>query len=95
MVEKAVEATKRTNMRDLVWHDLRRTRVVRLRRRGMRPDQISSITGHSLASIKMMLEVYGPIDPTITAHSIASTLDKPEMKAKLQRKAKKEAQSNG
>jgi integrase len=61
-------------MDDLVWHDLRRTRVVRLRRRGMPMEMIASITGHSLQAIKEMLKVYGPVDPTITAAAIASTL---------------------
>jgi hypothetical protein len=70
----AAKATGRAHMTGLVWHDLRRTRVVRLRRRGMDPSMIASITGHSPASITMMLKVYGPVDPTITAAAIASDL---------------------
>lgn len=71
----AAKATHRPQMNDLVWHDLRRTRVVRLRRRGMDPAMIASITGHSPQSIGMMLKVYGPVDPTMTAAALASTLD--------------------
>lgn len=74
VLAQAAEATGRESMLDLHWHDLRRTRVVRLRRRGMAKEMIASITGHSLASIAAMLKVYGPIDPTITATAIASTL---------------------
>ncbi|WP_068090971.1 hypothetical protein [Novosphingobium rosa] len=77
---KAAELTGRKHILKLVWHDLRRTRVVRLRRRGMSPDQIASITGHSPKSIEMMLKVYGPVDPTITAAAIASTLPVPVKK---------------
>jgi len=75
VLEKAADATGRENMRQLVWHDLRRTRVVRLRRRGMHPAMIATITGHSPQSINMMLKVYGPVDPTITAAALADSLD--------------------
>ena len=81
VIEHAIEATGREAMRELVWHDLRRTRVVRLRRRGMVPAMIASITGHSLQSINMMLKVYGPVDPTITAAALASTLPEPQAPA--------------
>lgn len=77
ILETAAKATGRKHMTDLVWHDLRRTRVVRLRRRGMPKEMIASITGHSLQSINAMLKVYGPIDPTITAAAIADTLPTP------------------
>jgi hypothetical protein len=82
----AVKTTGRTRMNDLVWHDLRRTRVVRLRRRGMAKEMIASITGHSLNSIEMMLAVYGPIDPTITANAIVSAMEMPGQKGILKRK---------
>ncbi|WP_404480005.1 hypothetical protein [Novosphingobium sp. BL-52-GroH] len=81
ILETAAEATKRPHMTDLVWHDLRRTRVVRLRRRSMPKEMIAAITGHSLQSINAMLKVYGPIDATITAAAIADSLDTP-VKAK-------------
>lgn len=86
VLEHAAEATGRPHMRELVWHDLRRTRVVRLRRTGMDPAMIATITGHSPQSINMMLKVYGPVDPTMTAAAIASTLPKPaaEIAAKEQ-----------
>lgn len=77
ILETAAEATKRPHMTNLVWHDLRRTRVVRLRRRSMPKEMIAAITGHSLQSINTMLKVYGPIDATITAAAIADTLDAP------------------
>lgn len=73
--DHAAERTNRPQMKKLVWHDLRRTRVVRLRRRGMPKEMISAITGHDPKSIDEMLKVYGPIDPTITAAALASTLD--------------------
>lgn len=76
----AAKRANRPKMTELVWHDLRRTRVVRLRRRGMNPAMIASLTGHSLASINMMLKVYGPVDPTMTAAAIASTLEPREAK---------------
>ncbi|KUR80946.1 hypothetical protein [Novosphingobium sp. FSW06-99] len=88
VIEHAVKTTGRTQMRDLVWHDLRRTRVVRLRRRGMIPAMIASITGHSLQSINMMLKVYGPVDPTMTAAAIASTFDTPAKPARKTKGAK-------
>lgn len=72
----AAERTGRPSMNKLVWHDLRRTRVVRLRRRGMPKEMIASITGHDPKSIDEMLKVYGPIDPTITAAAIAGTLER-------------------
>lgn len=77
VLARAAEMTKRNAMLELNWHDLRRTRVVRLRRRGMPKEMIAAITGHSLASISAMLKVYGPIDPTVTAAAIASSLDTP------------------
>lgn len=77
VIAKAVEMTGRAHMEELVWHDLRRTRVVRLRRRGMAPAMIASLTGHSPQSINMMLKVYGPVDPTITAAAIVAALPDP------------------
>jgi len=77
IIEHAATATNRPGMRELVWHDLRRTRVVRMRRRGIHPATIAALTGHSLQSIAMMLSVYGPIDATSTAGAIASMLDAP------------------
>lgn len=74
VIEHAAKAAHRPTMNALVWHDLRRTRVVRLRRQGIDPAMIASITGHSPQSINMMLKVYGPIDPTITAAAIAGSL---------------------
>lgn len=41
----------------------------------MHPASIAAITGHSLQSITMMLKVYGPVDPTVTAAAIAGALD--------------------
>ena len=61
-------------MTGLVWHDLRRTRVVRLRRRGMPKEMIATITGHSPQSLDMMLKVYGPIDRNMTFGALAASL---------------------
>jgi hypothetical protein len=73
--DHAAERTGRPGMRKLVWHDLRRTSVVCLRRRGMPKEMIASITGHGPKSIDDMLKVYEPIDPTITAAAIAGSLE--------------------
>lgn len=71
----AIEATGKTAMADLQFRDWRRTRVVRMRRHGYNREQIASLTGHSLKSIDAMLEVYGPVDATMTAGAIAGMLD--------------------
>ena len=68
----AAEATGMAEMNDLVWHDLRRTRVVRLRRMGMPKEQIATVTGTSNQTIDAMLDAYGPIDAQMTAHALAS-----------------------
>lgn len=68
----AAAATGMTEMTDLVWHDLRRTRVVRLRRMGMPKEQIATVTGTSNETIDAMLDAYGPIDATMTAHALAA-----------------------
>jgi hypothetical protein len=44
-------------------------------RHGQHP--IAALTGHSPESINMMLKVYGPVDPTITAATPAAALPKP------------------
>lgn len=74
--DHAAQKHQRPGLAELHWHDLRRTRVVRLRRTGMPKEMIGSITGHDPKSIEEMLKVYGPIDPTITAAAIASTLQR-------------------
>lgn len=76
VLARAAEMTGRARMKDLVWHDLRRTRVVRLRRIGMNKEMIASLTGHSPRSIDEMLRIYGPVDPTITAAAIVASLDR-------------------
>lgn len=84
ILEHAAKKTNRPNMRELVWHDLRRTRVVRLRRMGMDPAMIATITGHSVQSINMMLKVYGPVDHQMTAAALAAALPAVEVEeAKL------------
>ncbi|MEL6485808.1 MAG: hypothetical protein AAFQ13_01505 [Pseudomonadota bacterium] len=72
--DHAAKRTDRPAMRNLVWHDWRRTRVVRLRRQGMPKEMIGAITGHDPKSIDEMLKVYGPIDPTVTAAALASSM---------------------
>ena len=74
IIEHAAKATARPHMHGLVWHDLRRTRVVRMRRRGIAPATIAALTGHKLRSIEMMLSVYGPIDATSTAAALVSVM---------------------
>lgn len=77
VLDHAADKTGRPHMKELVWHDLRRTRVVRLRRRGLGKDMIGAITGLDPKSIDAMLKVYGPIDPTITAAALAASMDPP------------------
>jgi hypothetical protein len=72
VLDNAADATGMEEMRDLVWHDLRRTRVVRLRRMGMSEAQIATVTGTSPQTIMAMLKAYGPIDATMTAHALAA-----------------------
>lgn len=71
----AADASGQPEMRDLVWHDLRRTRVVRLRRQRMPKEQIATLTGTTEQSITAMLKAYGPIDATMTAGAIVASLD--------------------
>lgn len=75
VLEHAATHANRSEMRGLTWHDLRRTRVVRLRRRGMSPAMIASLTGHDPKSIDMMLRVYGPVDPQMTGAALAASLE--------------------
>lgn len=72
VLEDAAKATGMAEMTELVWHDLRRTRVVRLRRMGMPKEQIATVTGTSPQTIDAMLAAYGPIDATMTAHALAA-----------------------
>lgn len=72
ILEEAARVTGMAEMRELVWHDLRRTRVVRLRRMGMPKEQIATVTGTSNQTIDAMLAAYGPIDATMTAHALAA-----------------------
>lgn len=74
ILDHAADRTGREALRDLTWHDLRRTRVVRLRRKGYGKEAISAITGLDPKTIDAMLKVYGPIDPTITAAALAADL---------------------
>lgn len=70
----AAKATTRPHMDALTWHDLRRTRVVRLRRSGFDKTMIGAITGLDPKTIDAMLKIYGPIDPNITAAALAASL---------------------
>jgi hypothetical protein len=72
VLANAAEASGQPEMVDLVWHDLRRTRVVRLRRMGMSEAQIATVTGTSPQTIMAMIKAYGPIDATMTAHALAA-----------------------
>lgn len=87
VLDHAARHSGRPHMRQLTWHDLRRTRVVRLRRMGMPKEMIAALTGHSLQAIDAMLKVYGPIDPTITAQAIAASLAHAEAEAEAKPEA--------
>lgn len=68
--DHAVTKTGRTTMDALHWHDLRRTRVVRLKRQGLTHDRIAQLTGHSPKSVDAIMKVYGPVDSNMTARVI-------------------------
>lgn len=72
IITEAVRVTGMKEMDALNWHALKRTRVVRLRRMGMPKEQIATVTGTSIQTIDEMLEAYGPIDATMTAHALAA-----------------------
>lgn len=74
VLDHAAKKARLPEMAKLVWHDLRRTRVVRLRRKGFSVAQIASITGHDPKSVDMMLRVYGPVDPQMTAATLAAAI---------------------
>ena len=46
--------------KELLFRDLRRTSILKLQEVGCTPEQISSISGHSLKTIYNMLDVYAP-----------------------------------
>ena len=72
VLDHAATATGRDHMRELTWHDLRRTRVVRLLRRNFDKTMIGAITGLDPKTIDAMLKIYGPIDPNMTAAALAA-----------------------
>jgi hypothetical protein len=76
IVDHAATQADRPNMRDLHWHDLKRTRVVRLKRLGLDRDAIAALTLTSPKSIDKMLSVYGPSDPTQTAYTLIAATDR-------------------
>lgn len=82
ILDHAATASNQADMRDLTWHDLRRTRVVRLRRQRVPKEQIAALTGTSDQTISAMLKAYGPIDGTMTAGTIIASLDADEAQAK-------------
>jgi hypothetical protein len=73
VLDHAITRTGRSSLDGLQWRDLRRTRVVRLKRQGFTHDRIANLTGHSKKSIDKMMEVYGPIDSNMTAALIAES----------------------
>lgn len=71
--DHAIARTGRTQMDELHWHDLRRSRVVELKRQGFSHDRIATLTGHEPASINAIMKVYGPVDSNMTAALIADS----------------------
>ena len=71
--DHAIARTGRTQMDELHWHDLRRSRCVELKRQGFAHDRIATLTGHEPASIDAMMKVYGPVDPNMTAALIVDS----------------------
>lgn len=71
--DHAVACTGRTQMDELHWHDLRRSRVVELKRQGFSHDRIATLTGHEPETIDAIMRVYGPVDPAMTAALIVDS----------------------
>ena len=75
ILDHAITKTGRTAMATLQFRDLRRTCVVTLNRLGLNDAQISAISGHKLATIKRILEVYCPRDNIMAAGAIIARAD--------------------
>ena len=60
-------------MDDPHWHDLRRSRVVELKRKGFTHDRTATLTSHEPGSIDAIMKVYGPVDSNMTAALIAGS----------------------
>ncbi len=71
--DHAIKRTGRTGMDKLVWHDLRRSRVVELKRQGHSHDRIATLTGHAADSVNAIMKVYGPVDSNMTAALLADS----------------------
>ncbi len=64
----------RPQLEDLQFRDLRRTAVVRLGQLGLEPQLIAAITGHKLATVEKILEVYMPRTTKMAARAIVARL---------------------
>lgn len=80
--DHAIEKTGRTHMDDLVWHDLRRSRVVELKRQGYSHDRIATLTGHEPGSVDAIMKVYGPVDSNMTVALLADSTKKSRQRKK-------------
>lgn len=74
--DHAIKATGRTGMDELVWHDLRRSRVVELKRQGYSHDRIATLTGHEPDSVNAIMKIYGPVDSNMTVALLADSAKK-------------------
>ncbi len=80
--DHAIEKTGRTHMDELVWHDLRRSRVVELKRQGYSHDRIATLTGHEPGSVDAIMKVYGPVDSNMTVALLADSTKKSRQRKK-------------
>lgn len=70
--DKAVELSGRPELKQLTIHDLRRTAIVRLGELGLADQFIAAVSGHSLRTIKEILEIYMPRNEHMAAKALAA-----------------------
>ncbi len=80
--DHAIARTGRKHMDELVWHDLRRSRVVELKRQGYSHDRIATLTGHEASSVDAIMKVYGPVDSNMTVALLADSTKKSRQRKK-------------
>ena len=65
--------TRMSKIRDvdgLQFRDLRRTAIVNMSRAGCTPQEIASVSGHSINTVAAMLRIYSPPDSTQARHAM-------------------------
>ena len=90
--KKQGDQARATRLDTLQFRDLRRTCVVTLGELGLDDAGISAITGHTLATIKKILEVYMPRTEAMAARAIVARISP---KAAAQKSEKSSKEGNG